>query len=164
MSTELHRPVEVEKIPLAGRDHLVEATGPECAVLAERMNLPAIAALRCAFHLSPGDDGVVLAHGRLCAEVTRTCVISAEDFPVLVEERFQVRFVPAGTEAEDDNPDSIDEIPYEGRAIDLGEAAAEQLGLALDPYPRMPGAELPEAAREELDHPFAALARRHRTD
>ena len=28
--------------------------------------------------------------------------------------------------------------------IDLGEAAAEQLGLALDPYPRMPGVEMPD--------------------
>jgi uncharacterized metal-binding protein YceD (DUF177 family) len=152
--------VEVDRIPLAGADRVIEADSAERVGLADRMNLPAIAALRCAFHLSPQDGGVVLAHGHLRAEVTQTCVVSAEDFPASVEEHFVVRFVPAGTETEDDDPDSIDEIPYEGHTIDLGEAAAEQLGLALDPYPRMPGAELPEAAVEEPDHPFAALARR----
>jgi hypothetical protein len=52
---------------------------------------------------------------------------------------------------------------------DLGEAVAEQLALALDPYPRAPGAELPaeaaEAGSEEGEAtapgpaaPFAALA------
>lgn len=55
-------------------------------------------------------------------------------------------------------PESDDEIPFEGNQIDLGEAAAEQLGLALDPYPRMPGAELPEAEADVELHPFARLA------
>ncbi len=31
--------------------------------------------------------------------------------------------------------------PVVGRTIDLGEALAEELALALDPYPRVPGAE-----------------------
>ena len=34
-------------------------------------------------------------------------------------------------------------IPFEGNVIDLGETAAEQLGLALDPYPRISGVEMP---------------------
>ena len=41
--------------------------------------------------------------------------------------------------------------------IDLGEAAAEQLALALDPYPRAPGAVL-EMEEEPEAAPFAALA------
>jgi hypothetical protein len=32
--------------------------------------------------------------------------------------------------------------PFEGDAIDIGEAVAQQLALALDPYPRAPGASL----------------------
>ncbi|MDB5401383.1 MAG: hypothetical protein JWQ55_3401, partial [Rhodopila sp.] len=52
-----------------------------------------------------------------------------------------------------------DEIPFDANLIDLGEAAAEQLGLALDPYPRMPGVELPLAEDEPNPHPFAALRR-----
>jgi hypothetical protein len=32
-------------------------------------------------------------------------------------------------------------VPIEGGSIDLGEAVAETMALALDPYPRAPGAE-----------------------
>jgi hypothetical protein len=36
--------------------------------------------------------------------------------------------------------------PLEGDRIDLGEIVAEELALAIDPYPRAPGAELAAAA------------------
>ncbi len=76
----------------------------------------------------------------------------------LVEESFQVRFVPSGEETDDIDPDADDEVGYEGNQIDLGEAAAEQLALALDPYPRMPDADLPEAEADVDLHPFGGLA------
>ncbi len=41
--------------------------------------------------------------------------------------------------------------------IDLGEALAEQLALALDPYPRKPGAKLPSEASDDGANPFSAL-------
>ena len=157
MTPELHRPVALDRIGPKGQEIVVEANLAECAALAERMGLPAIGSLTCRFHLTR-DDETVLAHGHLVARVVQTCVISLEDFEATVEERFRVRFVPSGTEAEDDDPDSDDEIPYEGTQIDLGEAAAEQLGLALDPYPRMPGAELPDTEDDASLSPFTALS------
>ena len=45
-------------------------------------------------------------------------------------------------------------------SIDLGELVAESLGLALDPYPRKPGAEFTTGAHDEKNpspSPFAAL-------
>jgi uncharacterized metal-binding protein YceD (DUF177 family) len=43
--------------------------------------------------------------------------------------------------------DDADEVePVIGGAIDLGEALAEELGLALDPYPRAAGATLDDGA------------------
>ena len=77
--------------------------------------------------------------------VVRTCVVSLDDFETTLEEDFRVRFVPAGTETDNPDPEAEDEIPFAGTVIDLGEAAAEQLALSLDPYPRKPGAELPES-------------------
>ena len=70
--------------------------------------------------------------------------------------------MPDGTEAEDDDPEAPDDIPYGGGSIDLGEAAAEQLALALDPYPRRPGAVLAETTAAADRSPFAALARLQR--
>jgi uncharacterized metal-binding protein YceD (DUF177 family) len=155
---EFHRPVALDRITTHGLDLTLEANDAECAALAGRMKLPAVHALTCEFHLIHESRDVVLARGYLRARVTHTCVVSLEDFETDVEEGFQVRFVPSGEEADDIDPESDDEIPFEGNQIDLGEAAAEQLGLALDPYPRMPGAELPDAEVGVEPHPFARLA------
>jgi hypothetical protein len=48
--------------------------------------------------------------------------------------------------------------------IDLGEATTEQLALALDPFPRKPGAEIPPEAKEAPEGPFAALGRIRKPD
>jgi uncharacterized metal-binding protein YceD (DUF177 family) len=164
MGPELHRPIAVDRIGAAGLDVLVEATPAECAALAIRMRLPAVTALTCQFHLERDSADSLLAHGHLVARVVQTCIVSLEDFAGVVDDRFTVRFVEAGDETNDDNPESLDEIPFVDRMLDLGEAAAEQLALALDPYPRAPGAEMPELSDEQVAHPFAALEglrRRH---
>ena len=158
MSPELHRTIAVDRVGPAGLDVTVEATADELTALAHRMGLPAVLSLTCALHLHRDAADRLVARGRLHAQVMQTCVISLEDFPATVDERFTVLFVPAGEETEDDDPSTPDEISYENGMIDLGEAAAEQLALALDPYPRAPGAELPDSANDPEDHQFAALA------
>jgi uncharacterized metal-binding protein YceD (DUF177 family) len=159
MSPEFHRTLSLDRIGLHGLDLTIEANPAECATLAERMKLPAVLDLSCAFHLIREGRDTVFARGVLRARITQTCVISLDDFDSTIEEVFQVRFVPSGEESDDIEPDSDDEIPFEGNTIDLGEAAAEQLGLALDPYPRMPGVEMPEIEEDPEPHPFAALRR-----
>jgi hypothetical protein len=56
----------------------------------------------------------------------------------------------------------LDIVFHDGAAIDIGEAIAQTLALALDPYPRAPDAEaaLKEAGvkSEAEAGPFAALA------
>jgi Large ribosomal RNA subunit accumulation protein YceD len=161
MTIEFSRPIVPSKIGSAGLTILVRATPEECAAVAVRMGVPAIQSLVCSFRLTPEDDGVSIhAKGRLRAEVTRICVASAEEFETPVEEEFELRFVPAGAEREDPDPDLPDEIPYEAAMIDLGEATTEQLGLALDPYPRIDGAILPTMDDDEDASPFAMLTRR----
>jgi hypothetical protein len=48
--------------------------------------------------------------------------------------------------------------PLPSDILDIGEAVAQQLSLALDPYPRAPGA-IAGAPAERPVSPFAALAR-----
>src|SRR3978361_1160076 len=159
MTPEFHRPVSLDRIGPHGLDLTIEATPAECAALAVRMNLPAVVKLSCAFHLIREGRDTVLARGVLRATVTQTCVISLEEFDAPVEEVFQVRFVPSGEETDDIDPEAEDEIPFEGTHIDLGEAAADRLGLALDPYPRMPGVELPVAEGQPAPPRCGALRR-----
>ena len=162
MTPEFHRPVAVDRIGEAGLTRCIEADGAECAALARRFGVPALAALACRFHLTraPEGVGIIVAEGRLAATVTRVCVVSLDEFETAVAEEFRVRFVPAGQESDEIELDGDDEVPYEGSEIDLGEAAAEQLALALDPYPRKPDAELSAPEQEMPDGPFAALRSR----
>jgi uncharacterized metal-binding protein YceD (DUF177 family) len=165
MIIELSRPIALTKIRAKGLTMLVEATPEECAAIASRMELPAIQSLQCRYELRLDPDGVsFLADGFLHAAVIQSCIVSAEDIDATVEEAFSLRFVPAGAEHDDPNPDDPDEIPYEGDTIDLGEATAEQLGLALDPWPRIEGATVPMIEDEDDSSPFAILARRLGSD
>ena len=64
---------------------------------------------------------------------------------------------PAVTDLELDAEAAEAPEPAPGGWIDLGELAAEQLGLALDPYPRKPDAEVPaEWKAEPVEEPVAA--------
>jgi uncharacterized metal-binding protein YceD (DUF177 family) len=163
---ELERLVPLDRIAARGTEILVEATEDERAALARRFALPAIDWLRCRFNLRRGVGGTVEADGVLDAGVVQTCVVSLDEFPQAVAEVFELRFVPATADGGDDDPEEPDVIPYEGTALDLGEAAAEQLALALDPYPRKPGVSPPESDAERAEAPdpapFAALARLRR--
>jgi hypothetical protein len=160
MTTELSRPVALSKIGPGGLEVWVRATPEECAAVAARMGIPAIQSLECFFNLWRDDGGITVhAEGRLRAEVTRACVVSAEDFETPVEEEFEVVFVPLALVRDDPDPDLPDEVPYEGDTIDIGEAAVEQLGLALDPYPRIEGATLLELDDDDDSSPFSILRR-----
>jgi uncharacterized metal-binding protein YceD (DUF177 family) len=108
---------------------------------------------------------VVEADGSLRARLHQECVVSLDPFAVEVVEEFAVRFVPAGDESDDgDDPDVPDELAIENGTLELGEATVEQLALALDPYPRKPGAVLPEDAGDAPDNPFGALAKLRKED
>ncbi len=156
MTPELHRPMAVAGIGPARLETEVVATPAECAAIAARLEVPAILELTCRFRLRRVVGGVAV-NGWLRSRLVRTCVVSLEDFEDTAEEEFALRFVRAGTESEDIDPEAEDEIPYIGGVLDLGEAAVQQLALALDPYPRRPDAELPVEATAE----FPPLPSRH---
>jgi len=152
MTPEFSRPLALDRIR-AGLTITVEADAAERAALAARLGVPHLAALTCRFRLRPVSmgpgvrtgagprAGVVMAEGALRARVTQVSVVSLDEFEADVAEDFLVCFVPEDRETADLDPESVDEMPYAGDAIDLGEAAAEQLALALDPYPRREGEE-----------------------
>ncbi|WP_308720514.1 DUF177 domain-containing protein [Komagataeibacter xylinus] len=169
MDAEFSRPLAVGRIPVQGMETVIEAKDAECNALARRFGIPGLRNLSCRYRLKPGPDGEVLAEGWLTAHVTQECVVSLEPFEDVMAESFTVRCIPAARFREDDevDPFSIDEVPYERDTIDLGELAAEEVSLALDPYPHKPGCAIPaefagtdEGVVEETTRrqPFSALA------
>ena len=155
----MHRPLAVEQVGVAGLEQEVRASEAECRALAARMAIPAVRDLLCRFRLTAIGGGAVLAEGHLTAHVVRDCVVTLDAFETVTEERFRLRFLPPGSQSDDADPEADDELPIQGGIIDLGEAAAEQLALALDPYPRKPDAVLPGFDAAAPEQPFAALAR-----
>ena len=154
MTPELSRVVAVDRLPAT---LMVHATPDECLALATRLHIPEVRALTCRWTLRK-QGAMVEAQGALEADVVQSCVVSLEPVEQHVSDRFTVRFVPEGKEKDNEDPDAPDELPYQGSTIDLGEAAAEQLALALDPYPRHPDAELDPAAIEPDPTGFGVLA------
>ncbi|KAA2212667.1 YceD family protein [Teichococcus oryzae] len=160
---EFPRPLPFAAVPPEGRSRSLFATPEECAALAKRFGIPAVERLQAELELRPEPGGTVRVRGTLEAAVVQSCVVTLEPVAQSVREPVDLRFLPRGEEPGDD-PDGPDEIPTEDGIMELGEALAEQLSLALDPYPRAPGAELPaelagsaEEAEAPRPSPFAIL-------
>src|SRR6185437_14127865 len=98
------------------------------------------------------------------AELTQACAITSEPVPARIAESFTLTYGPVDESSEivlDGDTEPVE--PLDDGMIDIGEAVAQQLSLALDPFPRAPGASLEEEA-DLSDHapresPFAALAK-----
>jgi uncharacterized metal-binding protein YceD (DUF177 family) len=167
----LTRPVHLSEIGADGLVVTIEANAAERKALAASLDLQDVKALTAVVKLSATGRTGVLAEGHVHADIVQTCVVSLVPVDQAIDEDFDVRF----TERAEDEParpgveiqlDPGDLDPPEvlaGSTIDVGVIATEQFVLAIDPYPRAPGAELPPEASdpegESGDSPFAALAR-----
>lgn len=163
---EFSRPYRLDRIGAGEVQTEVSAEPAERDALAHRFSLVAIKRLSARLALRRDGD-TVIARGHLSAAVTQSCVASGEDVPATIEEDFAIRFLPEGDGAptEDEielSEDECDTVFYSGGSVDLGEAAAETLALALDPFPRSPRAAevLREAGvlNEGEAGPFGGLA------
>jgi uncharacterized metal-binding protein YceD (DUF177 family) len=164
MTPEFSRPQRLDALG-QGKPIMLTATPEECAALARRFDLHAIDALDAEATLTPG-AAAIDAKGRLHASVVQSCVVTGEPVPARIDLPFMIRFVAADAAPEGDeielSADDCDVMEHDGQVIDLGEAVAQTLLLALDPYPRSPNAEarLKEAGvlSEGEAGPFGALA------
>ncbi|MEW4448809.1 DUF177 domain-containing protein [Qipengyuania sp. JC766] len=164
MSTpEFSRPVRARALPAKP----VELTADEAErrALAARFAIVAVTSLDANVALSREGDGV-LAEGELRAELVQSCAVSGDDFPVSIDETFALRFVPPQPQPEEEGAEieitseDCDEIEFEGDSFDLGEAVAQTLGLAIDPYAEGPGADTArkDAGLKDEDSPSGPLA------
>ncbi|HEV8262592.1 MAG TPA: DUF177 domain-containing protein [Burkholderiales bacterium] len=150
----------------------ITATEKELAALAQRFDLVSLGSFSASFTLKRVRKDLVRAKGRVSAELVQACVITLDPIPARIDEHFEVDFLegaqPAVADLELDVEGAEAPEPVLDGWIDLGELAAEQLGLAIDPYPRRPDAEIPaewkgepvaEPAAVERPNPFAVLGK-----
>lgn len=165
---EFSRPIAADQIGPQETERSISANEAERARLAERFGLLALDRLTASLRLTRGRAGLVNVRGELEADVVQACVVTLEPVRSELRERFTVVFgairpVPDGEVVIGlDEEDPAEELT-DGR-IDLGEVVAQQLAVALDPYPRAPGAddrfepsEREESAAKGENTPFSAL-------
>ncbi len=157
--TEWTHPVVLANIPAGGQHLRLEAPEAALPAIAARLGLPAVAALSAELALTPERGGRVAVRGSLRARVTQECVVTLAPLPAEVAEDFAWRLLPPGEEPSDGDDDPDDIPADESGVVDLGEELVQQLSLALDPYPRAPGADIPPEHAGGAHGPFAALAR-----
>jgi uncharacterized metal-binding protein YceD (DUF177 family) len=167
---EFARVVSTARLAGTARHH-IEANQEERERLARRLGLVELPYLEADVALRRLAGGRVRLDATLRAAVVQPCVVSLEPVPGTVEAAFTLVYAPDAPRTVEDLLVSGDEEivePLIDEKIDVGEAVAQELSLALDPFPRAAGASLPpiEPAGAEpagaKPSPFAALAKLRR--
>jgi uncharacterized metal-binding protein YceD (DUF177 family) len=159
-------PVRRAEIPETGRHFdLVPDVAVREAVarLAGVIALPQLAA---SFDVTLQGGGGLRVNGQLTATVTQTCVVTTEPVENAIEEPIDLVFMPTADLARLGAAGGEIEVPAEDEpepliddTVDLGMIATEFLVLAIDPYPRKPGAVFESPAMpDDRARPFAGLA------
>ncbi|RXD03204.1 DUF177 domain-containing protein [Sphingomonas sp. UV9] len=142
MNTEFSRPERLDTI--GERERIVEivANEAERAALAKRFAIVSIARLEARFTIRRDDSGI-LVKGRVTGAAVQACSVTDEPLDTQIDEPVALRFVQQLVAEGDEvelSDDALDVVAIVGGAIDLGEAAADTLALAIDPFPRGPNA------------------------
>jgi uncharacterized metal-binding protein YceD (DUF177 family) len=161
---ELFRPLPIAEIGTKESERRVESNESERTALAKRFGLQAIRSLSGELRLRWVSDELIRLEGNLRAEIIQLCVVSLEPITAKIEQSF-TRLLAFGAAPESEGEIEIDlsadepPDPVQGETIDIGEILAEELALAIDPYPRKPGATTPGSKLESAgkEGPFAAL-------
>ena len=150
--------VKLSEIGSTPRTGKLSASEEERRKLAQRFDLPKINTMDAAYTLLAGENRIGFT-GRLESDLQQRCSITGESFQIRLREKFDIAFVPkAETEGADEEIELTEEdcdiIEYDNGQLDLGEAIAQTLYLALAPFPRGPNADV--VARESLKSPEEA--------
>ncbi len=153
----------------------ISATEEEERALAARFGVTTIRNLKASVTLTPFASGNKVAmKGRFDAEIEQNCVVTLVPVINRVEGEFLAEFVEgAFLDNHDDIEFAVDDDdppePILNGRLEIGELIAQNLGLAIDPFPRAPGAifegvilrdEAPQATMKDgRPNPFAVLER-----
>ena len=165
MTPEFSRRYTLDAIGSTPRTVNVEATQKERVTVAARFDLVALDTLSATATLTASALGIE-ASGRLIGDVVQSCVVTGDSVATHIEEPFTLRFIDpdllvSDTDEIELSDDDCDLIEMDSGGVDLGEAVAQTLGLALDPFPRSEAERARDIERKwvagEDAGPFAGL-------
>jgi hypothetical protein len=158
-------PLDVRDVPSGGLKGKREATARELAALATFLDLLEVRRVAIEYTLIAKGGGKARLRGRLAADVDQACVITQEPVPARIDESFDLEYWPpedlvkATADAALDAAAPEPPEPLIDGRVDAGALATELLAVALDPYPRAPGAEFNPPEEPRAGNPFEALAK-----
>jgi uncharacterized metal-binding protein YceD (DUF177 family) len=166
---EFSRLVSVARLGSAPLRFEIEATDQERDRLAQRFDLLRLDRLTAVVSLRRLDRERIELDAAFEAEFAQSCVVTLDPVPGRVAETFTLLYGKLGDEQADCDIDAEAPAfePLTGDAIDIGEAVAQELSLALPEFPRLPDAVVESVDFADADpSPFAALEelRRPRQD
>ncbi|MEN8196140.1 MAG: DUF177 domain-containing protein [Pseudomonadota bacterium] len=171
--SELARIVDCRSLNEAPRHLSIKASAAERKAIADRLDLLALESLEAEITLEQKPGGRVAVKGTVKADAKQACIVSLEPVAANIEEVFSILYCPEAAAADADHRDLVLQFedddwpePMDDHRIDVGEAVVQQMALALDPYPRAPGAALTWYGDDEPGgepsagaNPFRDLAR-----
>jgi uncharacterized metal-binding protein YceD (DUF177 family) len=165
IAPEFSHAVPLSEIGGQARSISLIANEEQRAALARRFGLLSLARLEATVSLWHDGEAIRL-EGDYSAEAEQPCVVTNKPVAAKLTENFALRFISEMEYAPDAEIElaegDCETLFHDGRVIDLGEAVAQSLGLALDPFPRSAAADtaLRDAGvlGEHQAGPFAALA------
>lgn len=144
----------VTRLPQKGLPVVIEADAKQREALAKAHDLLSVEKFRAELLVTPWKRNGVKVSGHVEADIAQECVVTLDPLQAKIDETVEGLFLPedsklgrlgfeAGGEIHIDaeGPDSPE--TFSGDTIDVGALAEEFFGLAIDPYPRKPGAALP---------------------
>ena len=142
MTPEFSRPERLDAIGTGEREIRIGATAAERTALAVRFGVLSVERLEATLRVKREASGIAV-RGRVTGAVVQACSVTDVPLDATIDEPVALLFVEALDEQEEIELDAgaLDTVEIEGGAVDLGEAAAETMALALDPFPRSPDAE-----------------------
>jgi len=166
-------PVKVGNISANPVRVRLEANEAELQGLARLWNVEAVSALKAELQIGRWKKDGVHIRGHVSGTLQQACVVTLEPVLTTIEEDIDQIYVQEGSKLarivtdesnelvlDPDGPD-LPEL-FSGDTIDAGELVAEFAALAIDPYPKKPGAEFAGHVEGTVEdnkrpNPFAVL-------
>ncbi|HHB82813.1 MAG TPA: DUF177 domain-containing protein [Devosia sp.] len=165
--------VNLDRLPNLGRRLKIQADAEQLQHIAKAAMVTSVGRFAADLHIIRVKGGVQVT-GRLRAESTQPCVVSLEPVHQRIDEELNRVFMPNPGDALSDSPQenapgsetyidlTSEDLPdyYDGALLDLSDFLLESFAMAIDLYPRAPGAKMtPELQGDDPASlsPFAVL-------